>query len=275
MGSEYNRSFLKWAGGKYAALDHVFKTVPRTGEHWVEPFVGSATVALNTNYRSYTLADSNQVLIHLYRMIVNDPHLVIAELRKLFTPEHNQKAMFLKLRAEFNLTGSMDRKAILFIYLNRHCYNGLSRFNKKDGHFNVSFGSYKSIYLPVDEILFFAKKFKSATFIHSCFSELHVEKPKTSSSTVYCDPPYLKVSKTAGFVSYTSEGFYPKDHIKLNQSCQQWRSDGFRTYVSNSDVPPVSEYYADMRRKKHFNVRRSISSKGDQRNGAKEVLLVY
>lgn len=271
----YQRSFLKWAGGKYAALHHVFKTVPQSGEHWVEPFVGSATVALNTNYKSYTLADSNPVLIHLYRMIVRDVDHVITELTPLFTPENNSKERFYALKAEFNSSQELDRKAILFIYLNRHCYNGLMRFNKRKGEFNTSFGSYKTVYLPEQELRFFAEKLKHATFVHSCFKKLHIQTAEHRKTTVYCDPPYLKASKTANFTSYTSEGFTPEDHASLNALCKQWRADDAQVFVSNSDVPVLAALYPDLSKKKKFIVRRSISQKGHARAPAPEVLLVY
>lgn len=271
----YQRSFLKWAGGKYSALDSIFQTVPRAGEHFIEPFVGSATVALNTDYKHYTLSDSNPVLIHLYKMVVRDPSSVIEQLRVLFVPENNERSRYYAIKNQFNKSSDMDEKAILFVYLNRHCYNGLMRFSKRKGEFNTSFGRYKNIKIPEREIIFFAEKFKNATFLVSSFLKLNINQATSNKSVVYCDPPYLEVSKTANFTAYSQDDFSQEDHVSLDASCAQWRSLGYKSFVSNSDVSAVSQLYTQYRSKKKFDVRRSISQKGNSRNHAKEILLCY
>lgn len=276
MKQKHQRSFLKWAGGKLGALDHVFKKVPKRGNHLIEPFVGSATVALNTDYQKYTLCDSNAVLINLFKMVVADPHAVIAALRPLFIPENNQKARYYELKDRFNQSTDLDEKSLLFVYLNRHCYNGLMRFSQKKGEFNTSFGSFKRVYFPEQELLFFAEKFKHAEFIHGCFSQLNLEMANPAEkSVVYCDPPYLKASKTAHFTAYSQEGFDKKDHLSLNDCCARWSQLGYRTFVSNSDVPDLAILYPSRKSTSRFAVQRNISRQGDARGKAAEVLMIY
>lgn len=109
----------------------------------IEPFVGAGSVFLNTEYDSYILADINSDLINLYNIVKSNTDDFVRDSRKLFTDEVNTSEVFYLLRQEFNLCADAYRRAVLFLYLNRHCYNGLCRYNMR-GEFNVPFGRYKS-----------------------------------------------------------------------------------------------------------------------------------
>ena len=134
------KPFLKWAGGKFRIIDRVLDSLPK-GKRLIEPFVGSGSVFLNANFEENVLADSNADLIHLYKQIQADGKEFIEYANSLFVSSNNTEVEFYKLRDEFNTTSDIKRKSALFVYLNRHCFNGLCRYNSK-GKFNVPFGRY-------------------------------------------------------------------------------------------------------------------------------------
>ena len=267
----YQSSFLKWAGGKMNALPHVFSHIPKSGKVFVEPFAGGCTVALNTNYEHYILNDKNEDLINLFKAVCADPSAFIADLQTLFVEKNNNKDAFIELRELFNSTKDTWKRSLLFVYLNRHCYNGLMRYNLSGG-FNTSFGDYKKPLMPTAAITFFADKFKNAEF--HCGSFLDLDIPD-SDAVIYCDPPYIPHSKTASFVGYTGDGFKKEDHHALNDIASTWRDEGHKVFISNSDTKLTPVFYPGRIKTFSFGVRRSISQKGGTRGNASELLMQY
>ncbi|MDK7224658.1 Dam family site-specific DNA-(adenine-N6)-methyltransferase, partial [Proteus mirabilis] len=135
------RAFLKWAGGKYPLVDDIKRHLPQ-GNCLIEPFMGAGSVFLNTEYDSYILADINSDLIHLYNTVKLYPEKFMKDAQLLFTPQMNNAEEFYQLRQDFNQSTDPYQRSVLFLYLNRHCYNGLCRYNSK-GEYNVPFGRYK------------------------------------------------------------------------------------------------------------------------------------
>ena len=150
------RAFLKWAGGKYSLVEQINARLPE-GKKLIEPFVGAGSVFLNSDYDSYLLNDVNQDLITLYKYVKARPKTLVKDARKLFVPKNNEKVAYYGLRQEFNSTDDPYYRSLLFIYLNRHGFNGLCRYNSKSG-FNVPFGDYNKPYFPEDEIYAFSEK---------------------------------------------------------------------------------------------------------------------
>ena len=132
------KPFLKWAGGNYRLIDRIQSVLP-AGNRLIEPFVGSGAVFLNTNYKSNLLTDSNPDLINLFKNLQNEGQNFINYCSSFFVPENNNELAFYQFREEFNTTTDIRKKSALFGYLNRHCFNGLCRYNSKGG-FNVPFG---------------------------------------------------------------------------------------------------------------------------------------
>ncbi len=157
-----NRAFLKWAGGKYSLVEHIAAKLPQANK-LIEPFVGAGSVFLNTHYKRYLLNDINPDLINLYNLLKAQPDAVIHDARQFFTSGNNQESVYYGLREEFNATTDDYYRAVLFLYLNRHGYNGLCRYSLT-GRFNVPFGRYKKPYFPEEEMLVFAEKSQRATF---------------------------------------------------------------------------------------------------------------
>ena len=138
------RPFLKWAGSKYNCLKEVLSALPK-GRRLIEPFTGSGVVFMNTSYSSYLLAESNRDLIQLFTALQNQGESFITYCQDYFKPEKNDKELYYQMRDRFNSLPHSSERSALFLYLNRHGYNGLCRYNSK-GIYNVPFGLYKKPY---------------------------------------------------------------------------------------------------------------------------------
>ncbi|EBG8828731.1 Dam family site-specific DNA-(adenine-N6)-methyltransferase, partial [Salmonella enterica] len=143
----WQRPFLKWAGGKYSLLPELDRLIP-AGKRLIEPFVGGGSVFLNSDkHERFLLADINADLINLYQMLAVVPDSVIAEAMKAFR-HLNDVENYTVIREAFNAQKlNATERAAAFLYLNRHCFNGLMRYNL-DGFFNVGWGKYKAPYFP-------------------------------------------------------------------------------------------------------------------------------
>ncbi len=161
-------TILKWAGNKTAIMPELIKHLP-AGPRLVEPFAGSCAVMMATDYPHYLVADINPDLINLYREIATNASDFIERAKhlfKIFDSEHG----YYDSRDSFNHDKDPEWRAPLFLFLNRHCYRGLCRYNKK-GEFNVPYGNYKNPYFPENEIRAFAEKATRATFICASYDE--------------------------------------------------------------------------------------------------------
>lgn len=266
------RAFLKWAGGKYSLIDILRQHLPQ-GKRLIEPFVGAGSVFLNTDYDEYLLNDINPDLINLYRILQSEPLPFIRDAAALFVPDNNDADRYYRYRQQFNGTVDKYERALLFLYLNRHGYNGLCRYNKKGG-FNVPFGRYKRPYFPERELRLFAEKAKRAEFTCEPF-ELAMRRAEQPSDVVYCDPPYAPLTPTANFTSYHEGGFDAHEQLKLAQNAAFLaREYGVNVLISNHDVPATRQWY-ESAKLQIFNAKRSISRVGAKRRPAKELLAHY
>jgi len=268
---------IKWAGGKTRVMPQLLKHLPKD-DCLIEPFVGSGTVFMNTEYRRYVLCDSNRALINFFRVLTSDTERLIDTARRMFRDGNNEEQYY-KRRALFNSmqwsdTGKADTAllyAALFLYLNRHSFNGVYRVNLKGAH-NVPFGKYAAPYFPADEMRRFAEKANDtkAIFIDGDFSHVIPDVMQlTYDAVIYCDPPYIPVSKTANFTAY-GKPFTLDDHRSLVRHLLHVNHlHGTRTVISNSDTPETREIYSAFNLHA-FSVRRSVSAKG--RDMAGEVI---
>ncbi|MBE1300942.1 MAG: Dam family site-specific DNA-(adenine-N6)-methyltransferase [Alteromonadaceae bacterium] len=267
------RSPLKWAGGKKRILQQIDKILPSAGKkRLVEPFVGGGSVFLNFDFDEYLLCDSNQDLIAFYNVVKADCDLFIKEARKLFTDKNNQAERYYLLRDKFNRCKTPLKRAALFLYLNRHGYNGLCRYNQKGGY-NVPFGRFKKPYFPEAELLFLGERAQRATFIVGDFNRAFEQ--TTKMDVVYCDPPYSPINRTANFTTYSGISFLDDDQNRLVSAAQEAQSRGVATLISNHFVPFTKALYASADKTLTFSVQRSISQNGSNRQRVKEVLALY
>lgn len=265
------RPFLKWAGSKYRVLEHIHEMLP-AGRRLIEPFAGSGAVFMNTSFQRYLLTDTNADLIALYQVLQQHGEVFIDEVARLFQTRTNQEAYYYHRRKEFNRCRDPHRKAALFIYLNRHGYNGLCRYNAS-GQFNVPFGRYKRPYFPADELHAFHLKSALATFVHLDFDQ--VMQSAQAGDVVYCDPPYVPLSSSANFTSYSAGGFDMPQQQRLAELAEQTRHRGIPVLISNHNTHFTRTAYRGADNIKRFSVRRFISCNGENRQQAGELLALF
>jgi len=251
-------------------MERILPLLPE-GKRLIEPFAGSAAVFLNSSYGSGLLADSNEDLITLYRFLQKDGEDFIHYAMRLFTVANNQEDIYYALRGEFNATRDKRRKAALFLYLNRHGYNGLCRYNAKGG-FNVPFGRYAKPYFPLREMQAFHEKAKSAVFKVADFRTVMQE--AKAGDVIYCDPPYVPLSRTANFTGYGAGGFGEAEQKALASFAESLAACGIPVIISNHDTAFTVHAYRNAHLR-HFEVRRTISCKGQSRGKAKELLALF
>jgi len=265
------RPFLKWAGGKYNLLPHIQQALPE-GKRLIEPFVGSGAVFLNIEFSSYLLADANHDLINLYGYVQQEGQDFIKYCRKYFNELHNDEEKFYYLRDKFNQTKNKRLKSAIFLYLNRHGYNGLCRYNSS-GKFNVPFGEYNNPLLPEDRMVYFHQKTKkNAEFIQADFMTT-MDKAKKG-DIVYCDPPYVPLSETASFTAYSPLKFDEAKQIELARKAEELAKRGVPVIVSNHDTKFTRKLYKKAKIKS-FKVRRFISCHGAKRNLVRELIAIF
>ena len=265
------RPFLKWAGNKYRIIDRIKKSLPN-GKRLIEPFAGSAAVFLNTDYEKYVINDNNPDLINLYNFLKNDGAEFIKKCRYYFTPRFNNEEQYYKLRQKFNDTTDTYKRAVVFVYLNRHGYNGLCRYNLKGGY-NVPFGRYKSPYFPEKEMLVFHKKAQKAEFILSSFE--NVIQSAKKGDVIYCDPPYVALSPSANFTSYSTGGFNMEKQQQLADLANEISAKGIPIIISNHNTSFTRKAYDKANKITKFHVQRFISCNGKKRGTAGELLALF
>ncbi|ECY1801242.1 Dam family site-specific DNA-(adenine-N6)-methyltransferase [Salmonella enterica] len=266
----WRRPFLKWAGGKYSLLPELDRLIP-AGKRLIEPFVGGGSVFLNSDkHERFLLADVNADLINLYQMLAVVPDSVIAEAMKAFR-HLNDAENYTAIREAFNAQKlNATERAAAFLYLNRHCFNGLMRYNL-DGFFNVGWGKYKAPYFPEKELMAFRKKSSACVFMTAGFER--TLRLAGDGDVVYCDPPYEPMPDTAGFTNYAPGGFSWDSQVALAESCVAAHQRGAKVFISNSTAPRVIELYEQHGFTLHrVNARRSISSKGSTRETANDIV---
>jgi DNA adenine methylase len=239
--------FVKWAGGKSQLLDHIVPLVPGQFRRYHEPFVGGGALffALASQGRiaGAILNDLNADLACVYEVIKGQPEHLIEILRGIerrFKACRNQSEFYYNVRNSEPC--SRIERAARFIFLNKTCYNGLYRVNKK-GKFNVPFGRYKnpSIY-DQDNIRLVSEALISVNISSAPFQEALrvVEKD----DFVYLDPPYQPVSSTANFTGYTAGRFHIQDQEELAQEFDRMHRLGAKVLLSNSDHEVIERLYS-------------------------------
>jgi DNA adenine methylase len=261
---------VKWAGGKGRLLEQLTPLLPELRERYFEPFLGGAALFFALAPAQSFLSDVNPALVRTYKAVRVDVDDVLAELRLLAIEGTNEKA-FYATRDRYNRGGLRDAAhAAAFIYLNRTCFNGLHRVNKR-GEFNVPYGRYAAPRI-IDEpgLRAASAALARATILQADFA--HVIEQARAGDFVYLDPPYVPVSTTASFTAYAKEGFRREDQQRLSNVFRELDSMGCHVMLSNSDSPLVRELYAGF----NFDVvhtSRAIACKGESRGRIAELVV--
>lgn len=262
------RPFIKWAGGKRRLLEQYSPFLPNPTEinYYFEPFLGGGAVFFHLKPSKAFLADLNADLINCYSIVRDDPEELIIALSRHKTSEQ----YFYKVRELVPEYLTPIERASRFIYLNKTCYNGLYRVNKQ-GQFNVPYGRYKKPLICDAEVIRVASEsLKDVQLTVSSF-EKTIEKAEKR-DFIYLDPPYVPLSPTASFTSYTSSNFTEHDQVKLAQLVRMLDKKGCFVMLSNSDTKLVRALYQG------FNIitvhcPRSINSNPFARGTVTELLI--
>jgi DNA adenine methylase len=266
------KPFLKWAGGKTRLVQTLRRILPDGNYRFIEPFVGSGAVFLNTRYLSALLSDRNPDIIHLYAVLKAGREGFIDQCRRLFVEPNNSAEKFYALRDEFNACHEAERRSALFVYLNRHCFNGLCRYNRK-GAFNVPFGRYDRVYFPAGEMRAFAERLEMAELRAMDFRRALAL--AGHGDVVYCDPPYVPLTATANFTGYAAGGFSERDQRELHTLAVEAADRGALVVLSNHDTPFTRHLYRGAARLESLLMPRTISCDGTNRTKAAELIAVF
>lgn len=227
---------------------------------------------MNTSYPQYFLADTNADLINLYQHLQTEGDDFILKCESFFSTENNDSERYYTYRTMFNQTKDTHLRAYLFLYLNRHGYNGLCRYNQQ-GQYNVPFGRYKKPYFPQKELRLFHKKSQQATlFKQADFHETFAQ--ARPGDVIYCDPPYAPLDQISNFSAYSQKKFGKEQQIELTELALKTAKRGIPVIISNHDTVFTREQYqkADIY---SFSVRRSISKNANERKMIQELIAVF
>jgi len=258
--------FVKWVGGKRSIMAELTARLPEQFDNYFEPFVGGGALffEIAPNLKNATLCDINMDLLLTYQSIKKSPHELIQLLKK--HAKNHSKEYYYEVRAQHELENPIEIAA-RFLYLNKTCFNGLWRVNKK-GEFNVPMGKYKNPNIVQEENIWACNKALQGTDIQ--YREFDTIEPKKG-DFVYFDPPYHPTDNNS-FTTYTKLDFSEKDQIRLKEFCDTLDKKGVKFMLSNSDTLFINDLY------KNYNVQlvsapRFVNCKPTKRNSVKEVLV--
>jgi len=267
--------FLKWAGGKARLLAQFEKLFPESWKAYHEPFLGGGAVFFRLTatgrVQQGSLSDINEGLVECYEMVRDQVDDVIEALRE--HEEAHSDDYYYQVRGISSESLDAPQRAARMIYLNKTCYNGLYRVNSR-GKFNVPVGSYVNPTVCDEANLRSASKALENTDICVASFSTVVDRAEEG-DFVYLDPPYVPVSKTANFTSYSKGGFTEEDQKNLAATFAELHDKGCKVMLSNSDSPLVRALYSDSRwRIEEVFARRNINSKGTKRGSITELVVL-
>ncbi|GAA4520602.1 DNA adenine methylase [Sphingobacterium thermophilum] len=294
MTDKITKPFLKWAGGKTQLLNAIEKALPKDIYNkkftYIEPFVGSGAVLfwmLNNfpNLQKAVINDINEDLINTYKTIASRPKELISILQILQNEYHGlegnieaKKEYYYSKRALYNLRKEEQSvQAALFIFLNRTCFNGLYRVNRKN-EFNVPIGSYKRPTICDEEnILAVSKALQKVEILCGDYEE--TLQYADSNTLFYFDPPYKPLSETSSFNAYAKDEFDDEEQIRLRDFCRKLDALNHTWILSNSDVKGKDEndnffddLYADFKIER-VDAKRNINANPEKRGKLTELLI--
>lgn len=288
------KPFVKWVGGKSQLVEELEKFLTYDNEKvltkYCEPMVGGGALLFdilsNFDFDQIYISDTNTELINAYNVIQKDVDALVAkltEMQLLFLPmdENGRKYFYYTVRDRFNNLelneANSTEKAALFIFLNKTCFNGLYRVNRK-GQFNVPMGAYKNPTICDEANL--RNVSKALQGVEIVCGDYSLSKSFIDDNCfVYIDPPYRPISETSGFTSYTTDTFDDDEQIRLAHFIDEINQTGAKIVLSNSDPQNINTedtFFEDLY--KAYKIRRveasrAINSKAEKRGKIKELLI--
>jgi len=269
------KPLVKWVGGKRQLLPELERRLPLTFNNYFEPFVGGGALFFHLVQRmkgkQWNISDLNEDLIRVYTTVRDTlPELIIRELT-VHSNNHDVKdnKYYNEIRARYNKRNSSDVELTAqFLYLNKTCFNGLYRVNKKD-EFNVPMGSYKNPNIvQADNITFAHILLQGVSIKCQPFQQINPERE----DFVYFDPPYIPLNSTSDFNSYTKGKFDTSLQIALRNKMDELDEKGVKFMVSNSDTEQSRNLYEGYIIDS-VKASRNVNSNGNKRGKVGEIIV--
>jgi len=265
-----SRPFLKWVGGKSQLLPELLARIPKFTGTYFEPFIGGGALFFALQPEHAQISDLNNELINCYQVVQRDVEGLITELaRHKYESEYYYTVRNIDRAPEF-ARWTPTQRAARVIFLNKTCFNGLYRVNSK-GYFNVPFGRYTNPKILDAENLRNCNRALSKTTIND-LNFIDACTDAKEGDFVYFDPPYVPLSMTSSFTSYSADGFGVDMQQALFELCRRLDQKGVKFMLSNSSAPFVLELYRGFR-VEHVLASRAINSKAQGRGKINEVVV--
>lgn len=263
------KPIMKWAGGKSQLLKELLPRIPNYSGKYIEPFFGGGALYLAYQPDNAVIADSNPELINLYKQVAYSVDAVIEKLKKY----ENTKEMFYETRKQDWTKLSPEEAAARTLYLNKTCFNGLYRVNKK-GEFNTPFGRYKNPTICDERALREASNvLKNAQIVCGDYLDVLHEYAQPG-DFIFLDPPYIPVTEWGDFKRYTKEQFYEEDQKNLANEVKRLQKLGCYIILTNSNHPLVHDLYSEFKIDV-IPTKRAISSKSSSRTGEDAIVTAF
>ena len=269
------KPFVKWAGGKRQIIEELKKYLPNEFDCYYEPFVGGGALLFELMPKKAVINDSNKELMNVYEMIADyEKFILMGNVLNKHERKNNEKYYYEIRnidRDEDKFSKMMDyEKAARTIYLNKACFNGLYRVNRK-GYFNVPYGKRDTVNTYDGEnLLNIHTYFENNDITIKCDDFKEIVKDAKKGDFVYFDPPYDTYNNS--FTSYTEEGFSRDDQKRLSETFMELDKKGVYVMLSNHNTEYINELYKDYNI--HIiNAKRSINSNGNKRGSVEEVII--
>lgn len=269
--------FVKWAGGKRQLIPQIRERMPKKYANYYEPFVGGGAVIFDLLPANALINDINKALINTYRQIRDIPEKFIADVNRLDKemPEDG-RAYYYSLRELYNdklMKSQYDLElASLFVFINKHCFNGLYRVNGK-GLFNVPYNNSRRTSIDEEAIMEISKYLKDVKIVDGDFEEAC--KDAKRGDFIFFDSPYAPLNPTS-FESYTKEGFDVESHKRLSRLYDNLTDRGCYCMLTNHNTRLINDLYGNKGYKiEVVRVKRMINSDASNRVGKEVIICNY
>ena len=269
--------FVKWAGGKRQLLPQIKERMPEKYNNYIEPFVGGGAVVFGLLPENALINDINEALINAYRQICNEPDMFLKVINKLDQEMwEDGKKYYYSLREHYNdklMKAEYDVElAALFVFINKHCFNGLYRVNGK-GLFNVPYNNSRRSSVDESVIMEVSEYLQGITIMTGDFQEISASAKK--GDFIFLDSPYAPLNPTS-FESYTKEGFDIESHRRLSKFYDELTAKGCYCMLTNHNTELINELYGNKGYKIDVvSVKRMINSDASNRVGEEVIICNY
>ena len=269
--------FVKWAGGKHQLIPQIRERMPEKYNDYYEPFVGGGAVIFDLLPANALINDINKALINTYITICNEPDAFLKEVNRLDNDMwEDGKKYYYSIREHYNdklMRSEYDVElAALFVFINKHCFNGLYRVNGK-GLFNVPYNNSRRVSVDEDVIIATSEYLRGVTIIDGDFEQACKNAKK--GDFVFIDSPYAPLNPTS-FESYTKEGFDIESHRRLARLYDELTKRGCYCMLTNHNTELINDLYGN----KGYtidvvSVKRMINSDASNRVGEEVIICNY